>query len=752
MSRRRRQRLAERVREEVARSVQRSVWQERGGRRSAGACVARSGGRPRHAVRCGGADPARKRLRGRCGKGCGYSAAESYLRGLNPYDWKATMGVTKSQADEARVSSPELLERIEAQERELAELRQRLATWEAAFGGCRPGSRRSRRSPACRGAAVHARRPARLGLHGAARPARRVPVHARAVHVHVPDAAVDHAAVRRLRHVGGDEPPLQVPAGTARRVSAWRSTSRRSWATTPTTRARWARWASAAWPSASLADMETLFDGIPLGRRLRLHDHQRAGHHPVLLLRRGGGEAGRVAGPAARHRPERHPEGVHGAARVGLPAGAGAEAHRGHVRVVREARAEVQPHLDQRLPHPRGGLHGGAGAGVHAAQRLRVRGARHRARPGRGRLRAAPVLLLRRAQRLLRGDRQVPRGAPHLGARLRDVYGAKNPESWRLRTHAQTAGVSLVAQQPENNIVRVAYQALAAVLGGTQSLHTNSMDETLALPTEKSVRIALRTQQVRWRTRRASPTPSTRWPARTSSRRPRTGWSARPRRSSRRSSASAAWSAASRGLLPARDRARGRAAAAGDRDRRARHRGVNAFTEGGDDSDIDILRIGDAPEKRQRERWRSCGHAATTTKVQQALERLRRPARMARTSSSPCSTACAHTARCSRSGTRWRRSTARTGSRSSSERGRDLCGLAGVRRGCLWASALLRLRGPAASNNGFNRGGRGGTGRDGSVTVQRTHIRCPPRPQPPPRSPRMNPFNSCPCPCPCPCP
>ena len=80
--------------------------------------------------------------------------------------------------------------------------------------------------------------------------------------------------------------------------------------------------------------------------------------------------------------------------------------------------------------------------------------------------------------------------------RMRDVYGAENPESWRLRTHAQTAGVSLVAQQPDNNVVRVAYQAMAAVLGGTQSLHTNSMDETLALPTEKSVRIALRTQQI----------------------------------------------------------------------------------------------------------------------------------------------------------------------------------------------------------------------------------------------------------------
>jgi methylmalonyl-CoA mutase N-terminal domain/subunit len=89
------------------------------------------------------------------------------------------------------------------------------------------------------------------------------------------------------------------------------------------------------------------------------------------------------------------------------------------------------------------------------------------------------------------------RAARRIWARhLRDDFGSRNPESWRLRTHAQTAGVTLTAQQPENNIVRVAYQAMAAVLGGTQSLHTNSMDETLALPTERAVQIALRTQQV----------------------------------------------------------------------------------------------------------------------------------------------------------------------------------------------------------------------------------------------------------------
>ncbi|HEX5520111.1 MAG TPA: methylmalonyl-CoA mutase family protein, partial [Longimicrobiaceae bacterium] len=89
------------------------------------------------------------------------------------------------------------------------------------------------------------------------------------------------------------------------------------------------------------------------------------------------------------------------------------------------------------------------------------------------------------------------RAARRIWARhLKEKYGAKNPESWRLRTHAQTAGVTLTAQQPENNIVRVAYQAMAAALGGTQSLHTNAMDETLALPTEKSAMIALRTQQI----------------------------------------------------------------------------------------------------------------------------------------------------------------------------------------------------------------------------------------------------------------
>jgi methylmalonyl-CoA mutase N-terminal domain/subunit len=89
------------------------------------------------------------------------------------------------------------------------------------------------------------------------------------------------------------------------------------------------------------------------------------------------------------------------------------------------------------------------------------------------------------------------RAARRIWARhMKERYGAKDPRSLVMRFHSQTAGVTLTAQQPMNNVIRVAYQAMAAVLGGTQSLHTNSMDETLALPTEESVQVALRTQQV----------------------------------------------------------------------------------------------------------------------------------------------------------------------------------------------------------------------------------------------------------------
>ena len=111
--------------------------------------------------------------------------------------------------------------------------------------------------------------------------------------------------------------------------------------------------------------------------------------------------------------------------------------------------------------------------------------------------RAAHLVLLERAQRLLRRGREVPRGPRTLWAHIvRDEFGSNDPRSQMLRFHTQTGGSTLTAQEPDNNVVRVTLQALAAVLGGTQSLHTNGKDEALALPTAESARLALRTQQI----------------------------------------------------------------------------------------------------------------------------------------------------------------------------------------------------------------------------------------------------------------
>jgi methylmalonyl-CoA mutase N-terminal domain/subunit len=121
-------------------------------------------------------------------------------------------------------------------------------------------------------------------------------------------------------------------------------------------------------------------------------------------------------------------------------------------------------------------------------------GRRRRAR--RRRLRAAHVVLLQRAQRFLRGDRQVPRGAQDLGDGDARSVRRKSERSWKLRFHSQTAGVSLTAQQPYNNVVRTALQALAAVLGGTNSLHTNSLRRGAGAADREAATLALRTQQI----------------------------------------------------------------------------------------------------------------------------------------------------------------------------------------------------------------------------------------------------------------
>ena len=247
----------------------------------------------------------------------------------------------------------------------------------------------------------------------------------------------------------------------------------------------------------SLADMETLFDGIPLGEV----STSMTINSPAAILLAFYVAVGEQQGvPAAELRGTIQTDILKeyiAQKEYIFPPEPSMRLVTDMVEWCARGDAEVASDLDLGLPHPRGRIDGGAGARLHARGRLHVRRVGGRARARRRRLRAAALLLLQRASGLLRGDREVPRGAPDLGARAaRPLRRAAIPRSWLMRFHTQTAGVSLTAQQPEVNIVRTAIEALAAVLGGTQSLHTNSFDEALALPTEDAVRIALRTQQV----------------------------------------------------------------------------------------------------------------------------------------------------------------------------------------------------------------------------------------------------------------
>ena len=247
----------------------------------------------------------------------------------------------------------------------------------------------------------------------------------------------------------------------------------------------------------SLADMETLFEGIPLDQDQHVDDDECAGDDSVVDVPCRCREAGRRLEEAARHDSERHPEGIHRAEDVYLSAEAFDEADRRHVRV-------------RNRNTSRNGTRSPSAATTSA-------------KPDRRRFRNSHLLCTTASNTsngpcgagstsmiLRRGSRSFFNAhndlfeeiAKYRAARkiwytvMTERFHCKNPKSAVLRFHTQTAGCSLTAQQPYNNIVRVAIQALAAVLGGTQSLHTNSLDETLALPTEHAARIALRTQQI----------------------------------------------------------------------------------------------------------------------------------------------------------------------------------------------------------------------------------------------------------------
>ena len=220
------------------------------------------------------------------------------------------------------------------------------------------------------------------------------------------------------------------------------------------------------------------------------------------------------------------------------------------------------------------------------------------------------------------------RAARRIWARhLKEEFGAENEQSWRLRTHAQTAGVSLVAPQPENNIVRVAYQAMAAALGGTQSLHTNSMDETLALPTEKSVRIALRTQQI---LAYETGVPNTIDPLAGS-------YYVEKLTDEMEAEAEAIFDEieALGGVVPGIEQGYFQREIARSAERQQREIdsgerlivGINEFTGGNDEADIEILKIGEEAARAQDERLAKLRRDRDDERVEAALERLRQAAK-----------------------------------------------------------------------------------------------------------------------------
>ena len=247
----------------------------------------------------------------------------------------------------------------------------------------------------------------------------------------------------------------------------------------------------------SLADMETVFDGIPLDRVSTSMTINAPGAGARRDVRRGRGQAGRPAREGLGHRAERRPEGVRRARHLHLPAQAVAAAGRRPDRLVRDRCAALQRDLAVRA--------------TTCARR-----ARPPSRRSPSRFANAIAYIEAVTERGVDVDTFAPRlswifnthinffeeiakyrALRRLWARImKERFGATDPRSMMLRTHTQTGGSTLTAQQPENNIVRAAVQALAAALGGVQSMALSCYDEALAIPTEKAQKIAVRTQQI----------------------------------------------------------------------------------------------------------------------------------------------------------------------------------------------------------------------------------------------------------------
>ena len=247
----------------------------------------------------------------------------------------------------------------------------------------------------------------------------------------------------------------------------------------------------------SVEDMKLLFDGIPLDK-MSVSMTMNGAVLPVLAgYVVAGEEQGVEPGQAHGDDPERHPQRVHGPQHLHLSARTEHADRRRHHPVHREAHAEVQLDLDLRLPHARSRVRlrcksSASRSPTEWSTRLaRPRHAGSASTSCAGRLSFFFAIGMNFFMEIAK-----LRAARLLWARIMTDLGAKKAGSKMLRTHCQTSGVSLTEQDPYNNIVRTAYEALAAVLGGTQSLHTNSFDEAIALPTEFSARIARNTQLI----------------------------------------------------------------------------------------------------------------------------------------------------------------------------------------------------------------------------------------------------------------
>ena len=250
-------------------------------------------------------------------------------------------------------------------------------------------------------------------------------------------------------------------------------------------------------PISSLADMEVLLDGIPLDRVSTSMTINATASILLALYVAVGKKQGVPLDKLTRHSSERHSEGVHRQGHLHIPAGLLNEAGDRRLPLLQPERPPLEHHQHQRLSHERGRGHRRPGARLHLLERHCVCAVGRRRRSGRGQDSRPTLFLLRGPERPLRGGRQVPCGPAHVGKdHARAVSGPRTPDPGCSASHTQTAGVTLTAQQPDNNVIRTTVQALAAVLGGTQSLHVNSKDEALALPTEESVQLSLRTQQI----------------------------------------------------------------------------------------------------------------------------------------------------------------------------------------------------------------------------------------------------------------